>query len=177
MIALVLALLSGLSWGQTCQDIRAVPETLQVAWISTASTQVGMGKFVEAVRVSDLRAWIRDHGTDQVRLLRGLGMVGPRGGKWAAKRSYKVTIFDVRREWLCRPIADTEPGVLRNGVLSCENQQQKALWGYRKGFTGCGYIEDAQTRQRSLDVFRLRWADASSYGFCVLPLGRFLEGA
>ena len=176
MIAVLLTIM-GVAFGEACQDVRATPESLQIAWISPARQQVGMGGFVEAVRVADLRAWIKEHGQDKVRLLRGLGMVGPRGGKWAAKRAYKVTIFDVKREWLCRPITDVEPGTSKNGAIVCENKQQRALWGYRKGYTGCGYIEDTQTRQRSLDSFRIRWSDASSFGFCVLPLDRFIEGA
>ena len=92
-------------------------------------------------------------------------------------RWVKVTIFDVKREWLCRPIEEMEPGTVKAGVTVCEAKQQRGLWGYKKGYTGCGYIEDTQTSSRSLDVVRLRWADASSWGFCVLPLERFLEGA
>ena len=176
MITILLALLS-MAHGQTCGDTQSVPESLQVAWISPASKTVGMNGWIEAVRVADLRAWIRDHGEDKVRLLRGLGMVGSRGGRWASKRAYKVAIFDVKREWLCRPIASIEPGAMKQGVTVCEQKQQKPLWGHKKGYTGCGYIEDTQTSDRSLDVVRLRWADASSWGFCVLPLERFIEGA
>ena len=66
---------------------------------------------------------------------------------------------------------------MRAGVTVCEEKQQKPLWGYKKGWTGCGYAEDTQSKQRSLDVVRMRWADASSWGFCVLPLDRFIEGA
>jgi len=176
MIAFLFMMVS-MAYGQNCAETKALPESLQVAWISPASKTVGMNGWIEAVRVADLRAWVRDHGEDKIRLLKGLGMVGPRGGRWAAKRAYKVTIFDVKREWLCRPIAATEPGTVKQGVTVCEEKQQKALWGHKKGFTGCGYIEDTQSSDRSLDVVRLRWADASSWGFCVLPLERFIEGA
>ena len=172
-----LLLLMSVAFGQACEDPESLPESLQVAWISPASKTVGMNGWIEAVRVSDLRAWIRDNGKDKVRLLRGLGMVGPRGGRWAAKRPYKVTIFDVKREWLCRPIEEMEPGTVKSGVTVCEAKQQRGLWGHKKGYTGCGYIEDTQTSRRSLDVVRLRWADASSWGFCVLPLERFIDGA
>lgn len=176
MIAIVLSLLS-IASAQTCADVKSLPESLQVAWISPASKSVGMNGWVEAVRVADLRAWVREHGKDKVRLLRGLGMVGGRAGKWASKRPYKVTIFDVKREWLCRPIDEAEPGTISGSVTVCEEKQQRGLWGHKKGYTGCGYIEDTQTSARSLDVVRLRWADASSWGFCVLPLERFLDGA
>jgi hypothetical protein len=176
MIAILLTTI-GLAFGQSCAEPNALPESLQVAWVSRAGKGVGMNGWVEAVRVSDLRTWVREQGKDQVRVLKALGMVGARGGKWAAKRPYKVTIFDVKREWLCRPLEDTEPGAIRKGVTVCEEKQQKPLWGHKKGWTGCGYIEDTQSKERSLDVVRLRWGDASSWGFCVLPLERFLEGA
>ena len=176
MIAIVLSLLS-IASAQTCADVKSLPESLQVAWISPASKSVGMNGWVEAVRVADLRAWIRSHGKDKVRLLKGLGMVRAKGGKWAAKKPYKVTIFDVKKEWLCRPLEDTAPGTINNGVTVCEERQQKGLWGHKKGYTGCGYIEDTLSQERSLDIVRIRWADASSWGFCVLPLERFIDGA
>ena len=176
MIAVLLTVF-GVAYGQSCAEPNALPESLQVAWISPAGKGVRMNGWIEAVRVSELRAWIRDHDKDKVRMLKALGMVGPRAGGWVAKRSYKVTIFDVKREWLCRPIAETEPGAIRAGVTVCEEKQQKPLCGHKKGWTGCGYAEDTQSKQRSLDVVRMRWSDASSWGFCVLPLDRFIEGA
>ncbi len=176
MIAIALAAVS-LAHGQSCGDVNAIPESSQVAWISPVAKSVGMNTWVETVRVADLRAWIRENGTDQVRLLKGLGMVRTKGGKWAAKRAYKITIFDVQREWLCRPIEDATPGTLDHGVSVCEEKQQKGLWGHKRGYTGCGYIEDTLSRSRSLDAYRVRWGEASRWGFCVLPLERFLEGA
>jgi hypothetical protein len=74
MIAVLLTMF-GIAYGQSCAEPTSVPETLQVAWISPASKSVGMNGWVEAVRVADLRAWIRAHGKDKVRLLKGLGMV------------------------------------------------------------------------------------------------------
>jgi len=176
MIAVLLTVM-GMAYGQSCAETNSLPESLQVAWISPAGKGVRMNGWVEAVRVSDLRAWLRDNGKDKVRMLKALGMVGARGGRWAGKRPYKVTIFDVKREWLCRPLEETEPGAIRNGVTVCEEKQQKPLWGHKKGWTGCGYVEDTQSKERSMDVLRLRWGDASSWGFCVLPLERFIEGA
>lgn len=176
MIAAILMSV-GMAWGQSCKDVRSVPDSIQIAWVSPVRKQVGMNNWVEAVRVQDLRAFVRKHGKDQVRMLKGLGMVRTRGGKWAAKRAYKVTIFDVESTWLCRPIEESEPGALRSGAIICEEKQQKAITGHKKGWTGCGYIEDTKTKDRSLDVFRVKWSDASSSGFCVMPLDRFLEGA
>ena len=69
MIAAFLIMLS-VAFGQTCEDPKT-PESMQVAWISPASKTVGMNGWIEAVRVADLRAWIRDNGKDKVRLLGG----------------------------------------------------------------------------------------------------------
>ena len=176
MIAMVLASI-GLAHGQSCADVNLIPESAQVAWVSPVAKSVGMNSWIETVRVADLRAWIRENGSDQVRVLKGLGMVRTKGGKWAAKRSYKITIFDVKREWLCRPIEGATPGTLDQGVSVCEEKQHKGLWGHKRGYTGCGYIEDTLSRSRSLDAYRVRWGEASRWGFCVLPLERFLEGA
>ena len=177
MIAAWLMALMGLAHGQTCGAVQAIPESIQVAWVSPVGARVGMNGWVETVRVADLRSWVRQNGTDQVRLLKGLGMVRAKGGKWAAKRSYKITIFDVKREWLCRPIEGAEPGTLERDVSVCEEKQHKGLWGHKRGYTGCGYIEDTLAGTRSLDAYRIRWGDASRWGFCVLPLERFLDGA
>ncbi len=176
MIAILLTVVS-VAFGQSCGEPKSVPETLQVAWISPVSKSVGMDSWIETVRVADLRAWVREHGTDQVRLLKGMGMVRKKGGKYAAKRAYKITVFDVKREWMCRPIEGSDPGTVDRDVTVCEEKQHKGLWGHRRGYTGCGYIEDTLSQSRSLDVLRIRWGEASRWGFCVLPLERFLEGA
>jgi hypothetical protein len=161
----------------TCAPLAEIPESLQVAWVSRAGKQIGANAHVEVVRVGDLRALIQKNGKDKQRLLRSLGIIGGNGGNNAAKRPWKVTIFDVQRDWLCRPLDDATPGEADKGVVACESKQQKPVWGHGAGFTGCGYIEDTQTQERSLDVFRIRWSDAASWGFCVLPLDRFLDGA
>ena len=54
-----LFLMLSVAFGQTCEDPKSLPESLQVAWISPASKTVGMNGWIEAVRVSDLRAWVR----------------------------------------------------------------------------------------------------------------------
>ncbi len=177
MIVFFLSLLNIAMATDTCQPVGEVPESLQVAWISPAGKQVGAGAYVEVVRVADLRSHVRTLGKDKLRILRALGMVSSKGGGAAAKRRWKVTIFDVKRDWLCRPLHEAVPGEADQGVVACEAKQQRPAWGHRAGFTGCGYIEDTQTQERSLDVFRVRWTDAVSWGFCVLPLERFLEGA
>ena len=174
---MIFAMLLGLASAQdACQSTRTITEdSLQVAWISRTDKQVWDKTYIEVVRTGDLRSWLDRNGRDTLRLLRGLGMVKGNKGEGAAKKNWKITVFDVRRDVLCRPIRDGVPGENVGGVAICEESEQSWKWGYSKGFTGCGYIEDTQASVRGLDVFRVRWADASAWGFCVLPLERFLK--
>ncbi len=161
---------------RACEPLSEPPERLQVAWISPLRATVGGGAWMEVVRVSDLRSWVRTHGADTTRLLEGLGMV-PRGGNRRAEGPWKITIFDVERDWLCRPVEDAEPGEDRYGVAACEAGEQRPLRGHKKGWTGCGYTLDVADATRGLDVYRVQWEVASAWGFCVMPLERFLGGA
>ncbi len=176
----MIALIAGLQIAAAaCGDVSALPEITSVAWISPIGRQVRSNGWMEVVRTQDLRAWIDANSTgetppDPLLLLQHLGMASRRGGM-AAKRRYKVTVFDLRADWMCRPIADGAPGEALAGVSICEEPQQKAEKGCRRGFTGCGYTEDTQTGERGLDVYRLQWSSASSWGFCVFPLERFLK--
>jgi hypothetical protein len=173
---ILLAWLVGFAWAGDCQSPREVSEeSLQVAWISRTGKQVAGRSYLEVVRTGDLRAWLERNGREPLRLLRGLGMVKGKRGKRKAAQRWKITLFDVRRDILCRAIMDATPGEGRGGVSVCEESQHKPKWGHRPGFTGCGYIQDTQANVRGLDVYRVRWADAASWGFCVLPLSRFLK--
>jgi hypothetical protein len=90
---------------------------------------------------------------------------------------YKVTLFDVKKEWLCRPVEDRTEGEDLSGVPACEASQQRRSRPAKEGFTGCGYTLDTGASARGLDVFRIEWGAASAWGFCTLPLDRFLKGA
>jgi len=179
LTSLLLASAVGLSTdahAQACEMVATTPESTQVAWISRRSRRVPSSQVIEVVRVQDLRAWVRDNGADEARLVQGLGMAPRRGGR-AAKRPYKVTIFDVRADWLCRPIQAGTPGEDTLGVAVCEERDGKALRHHTQGYTGCGYTLDTAASNRGLDVFRVRWSEASAWGFCVMPLDRFISGA
>jgi hypothetical protein len=170
------AALAPAAHAQSC-DVRAeVPDQLQVAWISPVGKRVGASATLEVVRVADLRAWIRDHGSEESRVLQGLGIL-PRGGGAGADWDWKITIFDVKSEWLCRPVEDGDPGEDDGGVAICDEGDAKRLRGHKHGYTGCGYTLDTAASTRGLDVFRVSWESASTHGFCVMPLGRFLGGA
>jgi hypothetical protein len=161
---------------QACKEPGAVPTSTQVAWISRRSRRVPSGKVIEVVRVSDLRTWLRENAADETRLIQGLGMA-PRKGGFAARYAYKVTIFDVQADWLCRPIPDGEDGSDSLGVAVCGDSDAKPLGHHKPGYTGCGYSLDTAASNRGLDVFRIRWSEASAWGFCVMPLDRFITGA
>jgi len=155
-----------------CEEVAAVDEALQVAWISPVRKRARAGADLEVVRVGDLRAWIRQEGADQTRLLQALGVVGAKGGG-KASREYKVTIFDVEASGICRPVLGAAAGEVIAGVAACGEEMGRLP----ARETGCGYSFDKLTEDRGLDTFRITWRDASAQGFCVFPLERFLEGA
>jgi len=164
---------AGPAHAQACEVAADVPDAVQVAWISPMNRKVRGSTALEVVRVKDLRAWVRTQGADQARLLQGMGMA-PRGGGRVVDDDWKVTVFDVRSEWMCRPMEDTAGGEDLGGVPACEEPDAGRLRGHRHGYTGCGYTLDTAASTRGLDVFRISWESASSQGFCVMPLSRFL---
>jgi hypothetical protein len=177
--ALLLALATGSearAQDGACLALTEIPDATQVVWISPVRRQVGAHSWMEVVRLGDLESWVAAHDKDPVRMLQAAGIVGRKAGARATEATWKVTIFDVERSWMCRPVAATVPGTDLHGVQACEEPQQKAASGARPGFTGCGYAVDSAASTRGLDVFRIRWEDAASQGFCVMPFDRFLTG-
>lgn len=146
-------------------DYAEVPEVVQMAWVAPVSARVGAHGQMVVVRASELLALARDLQGDAPAVLRALG-VGRTGGEW------KVTIFDVDRAELCRPVEGE--GALA-GLNRCPTARRPARVR-PAAWTGEGYVEDAQAGVRTFDVYGIEWADAADQGFCVLPLGRFLSG-
>lgn len=176
MIGAVLGLWVGAAWG--CEPVEAVPEALQVAWISPLDDTARSQEYIEVVRVRDLRAWVRANSSEPVRVLQAAGMLDREVSNRQANREYKITIFDVQSSWLCRPLLDAAPGEDIRDVVACPVAEQEAAdRAHRAGFTGCGYTLDTHASTRGLDVYRVPWSEAAAWGFCVMPLGRFLEGA
>lgn len=163
---------------QPCSpNLYAPPETFQVAWISPVGQTVWSNETIEVVPMKDLRLWVHENKANSSDLLAYLGMLSAKGKKVEAA-NYKITVFDVHRDTLCRPIRDAEPGTIQSNVAICLEKDQRAKsWAHRHGYTGCGYAINSKTNKRSLDVYRVRWMDASTMGFCVFPLARFLDGA
>ncbi len=182
MTALVL-LLSSPTMAQEpveCAAVAPVPDTLQVAWVSPLRATVGARTALQVVRVADLRKLVEARKRDPALVLQALGLVGKRG---PGKRTWKVTVFDVKSTWLCRPFEQGESGAgpgdsVIEGVATCPSDQQApGRQTLPRSYSGCGYLLDTATGARTLDVFRVDWAAAITWGFCVLPLERFLEGA
>ena len=161
-----------------CGELSAPPESVQVAWVSNLPKRVKASTWLEVVRLSELRSWLDATGIDSsegaLRLLQGLGMMGR---KAEDANAAKITIFDIKREWLCRPVLDAVPGAELAGVAACDTPQQGRLAGHGKGFTGCGYTLDTGASTRGLEVYRITWEAASAWGFCTMPLQRFLDGS
>lgn len=178
VLALVVALLTGpLALAReeaACGALSEVPDALQVAWISPVQERVRAASTIEVVRVADLRRLLQEKGVTPIRLLQAMGIVSARGKGRAAEKTYKVTIFDVRSTWLCRPMEGGAADKVIDGVAVCPSRQSG---GSRRSYTGCGYTRDTVKDARGLDVFKVRWRDASSGGFCVMPLDRFMRGA
>ncbi len=154
----------------TCGSIGDLPDQTQVVWISPTSESSDARRYLDVVELSELQSWIERTRADKVRLLERLGLVSE-GGGWRAKRGWKVTIFDVNRSSLCRPIRGGTPGEVVNGVAICHEDLQRG--GPR--FSGCGQTLDTNSGGGGQDLYKIRWSEASQWGFCVMPLERLLQ--
>ena len=175
MTALLAALALAPAYAQdaACLALGDVAEATQVVWISPVRKRIRARGQMEVIELADLEAWAKEHGKDSVRLLQATGVVGKNAHK-ARSVPWKVTVFDVGRDLLCRPIEGAVAGTEVASVAACEDQ--KPAHGAKHGFTGCGYARDTGSGARGLDVLRVQWEDAAREGFCVMPLDRFLEG-
>ncbi len=153
-----------------CATLAPPPARLQVAWISPVRQRVRGRSVLSVVRVADLRTFVQAEGADQQRTLQALGLVGPRG---KVRKRYKVTMFDVDADWLCRPVEHTPEGEDSDGLPACAPSRARGA----KHVSGCGTSWDTATDAPGLILYRLTWRDAARDGFCVMPLERFLVGA
>ena len=90
-----------------CASLAPPPAQLQVAWVSPVRQRARGGAALSVVRVADLRTFVQAQGADQARTLQALGLVGSRG---KVRKRYKVTLFDVSADQLCRPVEHTPEG-------------------------------------------------------------------
>lgn len=168
---LVLALLGVPSVGLACEPLVEVPEKLSVAWVSKVPAGASDNTWLQVVQLPALRDFITRSNRDTQTVLRGLGLLGR---TQVARSPYKVTVFEVPKTVLCRPM-DGEPGTDVSGIPVCDTSEQKAGVSTKAAsYSGCGYLTDLGAGVRGLDVYRVRWADAVRQGFCVLPWERML---
>lgn len=173
LLLLAVAALSGAP-ARACEAPRAVSDSMQVAWISPVRQTVGAKTMISVVRTADFRTLVGAKDRDPTAILRAIGMLGP---KQKLAKDYKITLFDVKAEWLCRPIPGAE-GELVAGLRRCDKKyQDRDASTHPKAWTDCGYLVDVLSGKRTLDLYRLEWSAAATWGFCVMPLQRFLEGA
>ena len=161
-----------------CEDLESPEAEFQVAWISPVRKTSRAKAMIEVVPFAKLRTWVHNNKVDAKQLLQYTGQLPANSKKKINPADYKITVFDIRKDSLCRPIKDKPVGEVVGGVSVCLEKHAKPInWRSRSGYTGCGYVIDTKTGLRSLDVFRISWIDASTNGFCVLPLQRFLSEA
>lgn len=168
----LIAVFLSLAWGQeelSCdRSLEAPPEALSVAWVSPLRRKVGKNGWLTLVPTTELKAFADEHAKGSVARL--LQHVGQRKRSSEPSRSYKVVVFDVRAEQLCRPLEDREGGEEAFGMVSCPERVSR----FRERTDACGTLED-RAGGEGPPVFRARWRDVVRNGFCVLPADRFVR--
>ncbi|MEZ4241418.1 MAG: hypothetical protein R3F59_35760 [Myxococcota bacterium] len=172
MIALWLAMA-----GARAQECGGSPELtdpgaqLSVAWISPLGKRVRGKAWLYVVPTTELRAFAAGEGKgDVVRLLQWAGV---RRSARPPHRRFKVVVFDVSADQICRPVvadgASLREGRLE-GVAPCDEDHA----GPHRNYAGCGWVTDFATGAASVQTYRARWNDLAANGFCLLPLARFV---
>lgn len=163
MLALLLSLALAADPAPCATDLDPLPVSFSVAWVTPVSERARSGTWLEVVRTEVLRAWLRDH--PQADLARTLQVLALHRRDTPPRRTWRVTLFEVAPELVCRPVRDTELTELV-GLTVCD--------GHTRRRSACGYTRDLADDGRGLDVLRVRWRDAAVRGFCTLPMDRFL---
>lgn len=169
---LLLATLARAEEPEPCATVLPTPpERVSVAWVSPVADRVGAGAWLEVVPTSELRAWLAtERGAGVGRLLQRLG---ERKKANEPRRRWKVVVFDVDRDDLCRPIDGSDETDIVDGVSGCPGGLGRA----RRHYAGCGVTTDRRDGGAGFVVYRVTWRDAARDGFCVLPADRFVAEA
>lgn len=158
----------------TCDaKLQAPPEAAAVAWISPVRKRAHGGTWLQLNTTKDLVGWLSTHPeATPGDLLRHVGL--RKRTKDPKKKRYKITIFEVSRDQLCRPLDGLDQMTLVEGVFACPGGLGRATGRYE----GCGVATDFNTDASGPAVYRGQWRDVARRGFCMLPLERFVaEGA
>ena len=169
LLPLLLSLWSAPSLAQnTCTtEFDVPPDYVSVAWVAPVGKDVWFNGQIDVVRTSDLAEHLNQSSSPTVsRILQILGLRKSGKDPW---RRYMVTIFDVPADLLCRAV-DNEEVTTLSGIKTCKKPGRTT-----KKKMPCGYAVDRTTGLRTVDRFRIRWNDAASNGFCVLPAQRYLK--
>ncbi len=161
----VLIALIGLALATPCEveGLTRPEETLSVAWVSPLGKRAR--GWIRVARTSDIASL----GDELGRTLQALGL---RRSERDPGRRYKVVIFDVVSDDLCRPVEGVQEGQVIAGVRACTERLAKPS----SSDDACGHAIDRETDRPSVEVFHARWRDLAREGFCVLPAERFVGG-
>jgi hypothetical protein len=175
MTALALALLSGGAWAQdeVCESppLADPGDTLSVAWVSPLRKRARGKAWLYVVPTAELRTFAAGEARgDVARLLQWAGI---RRSSRPPTRRFKVVVFDVGADRLCRPVVP-EDGALVQGRLAGVSPCDEGQAGEHGKYEGCGWITDLATGRPSVEAFRAQWNDLAANGFCLLPLERFV---
>lgn len=148
------------------------PEVVSVAWVSPTREKAGNNKWLSVVPTRELTAWLREHPDATTGdLLRRVGMRTKPG---EPRRTYKVTIFEVASQHLCRPIEGALETDVIDGVHACSGGLNRTT----KTYDGCGVATDFNLASPGPTLYKAQWRDLARNGFCLLPAERFVaEGA
>jgi hypothetical protein len=155
----------------SCTDVSwpKPSEVVSVAWVSPVGQTVGRHGAVTVVETAELRSFVAGEGRGSIgRMLQRIGL---RKRSADPKKLYKIVIFDVRRDDLCRPVAGHDKPVALEGLVSCPERASKPSAGH----SGCGYTIDRQTGETGVREYQADWSDLARNGFCVLPAARFVQ--
>ena len=170
MIPLILALSVALAEDPCRVKHGDVTGTMSVAWVSTAGDDVGSNSWIYVLPTRDLAQWAVKSKPTIGEFLYQLGL---RRRPKPTDTRYKVTIFEVSAEELCRPIDGADPSEIINGVYPCTNGRGRPT----RENSGCGTTPTRKNGEPSFDLYRVQWRDAAARGFCVLPAQRFVDEA
>jgi len=152
-------------------DLARLPEPAEriaVAWVGRWRQRPRGALHV--VPAAELAGWVASQQPPwSGRTLQRLGL---RRRNKDPSRSYKVVIYEVDREALCRPVL-LEEGVDAGAVPACAPRLSKPT----RARTGCGQTLDRRTGEPGLTLFVVRRRHAADQGHCAVPLDRYLRQA
>jgi len=166
MVLTTLMALAAAEDAPRCDDAHeAPPDALSVAWVSRLGARARAGSWLAVVPTADLRA--ATTGGSVARLLQ---VTGHRRSSREPRRRYKVVVFDVSSDQLCRPVSGVPTGQPAAGVIACDERRSQPS----RSATGCGHTVDRSTGGTGVPAYASRWSDLAGNGFCVLPAERFV---